>query len=146
MAISVTEMLYLCFGEFLARDHMLRIYENEKLVFCSQRNELLPLIEHLEKFVLPDHKRVIIFDRVMGNAAALLAIIAGCHQVFSPLGSLIAIKTLRNHDIAYCILEIILCIQKADGQGMCPMESLSLNKEPSEFYDALKQRINSTEG
>ena len=79
----------------------------------------------------------------MGNAAALLAILAGCSQVYSPLGSKIAIGTLNKYSIGYHILEIVPYIKRTDGQGMCPMEELSLNKEPAEFYEALKNQKSS---
>jgi hypothetical protein len=32
-------------------------------------------------------------------------------------------------------------IQRADGQGMCPMEKLSLGKAPEDFYRILKEGI-----
>jgi hypothetical protein len=28
-----------------------------------------------------------------------------------------------------------------DGKGLCPMEQLSINKEPEEFYREMKARI-----
>jgi hypothetical protein len=84
---------------------------------------------------------VIIFDKIMGNAAALLAVRANCHEVYSPLGSDLAIKTLEKHHIEYHLTEIVPYIMRPDGKGMCPMEKLSLGKEPEEFYREMKSRI-----
>ena len=81
-----------------------------------------------------------IFDKVAGNSAALLAIIAGCSPVYSPLGDKLAIETLKKHSIICHVLEIVPYIRGLDGQVPCSMEKLSLNKEPSEFYELLKSR------
>jgi len=130
------------FEEFLTSGHTARVYENSQLVFLSKKARLLPLLEYLDKFTPPTKKMVVIFDKVVGNSAALLAILAGCSQVYSPLGSKLAIETLKKHDISYHFLEIAPYIRRPDGQGMCPMEKLSLHKEPAEFYRLLKEQNN----
>ncbi|MFC1860238.1 DUF1893 domain-containing protein [Chloroflexota bacterium] len=130
------------FEEFLASGHTARVYEEGQLVFFSKKTRLFPLLEYLDKFIPPSKKIVIIFDKVVGNSAALLAILAGCNKLYSPLGSEIAIKTLKKYGISYHILENVPFIKRLDGQGMCPMEELSLNKEPIEFYEALKSKKN----
>lgn len=130
------------FEEFLTSDHTARVYEEGQLVFFSKKAKLLPLLEYLDKFTPLSKKMAVIFDKAIGNSAALLAILAGCRQVYSPLGSKLAIKTLKKHGISYHILEVVPYIRRSDGQGMCPMEKLSLNKEPVEFYEALKNLKN----
>ncbi|MFC1984355.1 DUF1893 domain-containing protein [Chloroflexota bacterium] len=130
------------FEEFLTSGHTARVYEKGQLVFFSKKTGLLPLLEYLDKFTPPTKKTVVIFDKVVGNSAALLAILAGCSQVYSPLGSKLAVETLKKHDISYHFLEIVPYILRSDGRGMCPMEKLSLNKEPAEFYRLLKSQKN----
>jgi len=76
----------------------------------------------------------------MGNAAALLSVKAGCQEVYSPLGSKLAIQTLGNYHIEYHFTEVVPYIRRPNQQGMCPMEELSLSKSPEEFYAALRQR------
>ena len=128
------------FNEFLASDDTLRVYEGDQLVFCSNKDRLLPLLEYIEGFV-PQHQSVVILDKVMGNAAALLSIKAGCQEVCSPLGSQLAIKTLDKYGIKYHLTEIVPYIQKAGGQEMCPMEKLSLDKGSAEFYQVMRNII-----
>ena len=77
----------------------------------------------------------------MGNAAALLSVKAGCQEVYSPLGSELAIRTLVNYHIKYHLTKVVPYIQKPNQQGMCPMEELSISKSPQEFYEALRQHI-----
>jgi hypothetical protein len=128
------------FDEFLLSDDNLRVYQGDRLLFSSSKDRLLPLLEYIDRLA-PDHRQVVILDKIMGNAAALLSIKAGCQEVYSPLGSQLAIETLANHGIEHHLTEIIPYIQKPDRQDMCPMERLSLDKEPEEFYQAIKDFI-----
>jgi hypothetical protein len=131
------------FSAFLASDDTLRIYQDETLVFSSEKDRLLPLME----FIVLQQKDsvqqpVTIFDRIMGNAAALLVVKLNCREVYSPLGSELAVRTLERYGIEYHLSEIVPYIQRPDGKGICPMEQLSINKEPEEFYREMKARIN----
>lgn len=120
-------------AEFLGSGNTLRVYEGKQLIFSSTKNRLLPLIEYIDRFAA-HHHQVVIYDKLMGNAAALLAIKAGCREVCSPLGSQLAIKTLERYGIKYHLAKVVPYIQKDGGQEMCPMEKLSIDKEPEEFY------------
>ena len=125
------------FNEFLLSDDTLQVYKDSKLLFSSNKDRLLPLLEYLDRFA-PYHQQVIIFDKIMGNAAALLSIEASCQEVYSPLGSQLAIKTLEKYGIKYHITELIPYIQQPNREDMCPMEKLSLNKGPAEFYEVMR--------
>ena len=128
------------FSEFLGSGDTLRVYEDDRLIFSSDKDRLLALLEYLGRFV-SYYQPVVIFDKIMGNAAALLSVKAGCREVYSPLGSQLAVKTLNKYDIKYHITEIVPYIQKPDEADMCPMEKLSINKEPEEFYQVMKDTI-----
>lgn len=123
-------------SEFRASGDTLRVYEDNRLIFSSGKDRLLPLLEYIDRFTAR-HQQVVIFDKLMGNAAALLAIKAGCREVYSPLGSQLAIKTLEKYGIKHHLVEIVPYIQRPDGREMCPMEKLSIDKEPEEFYEAI---------
>lgn len=128
------------FNEFLASDDSLQVYKDSKLLFSSDKDGLLPLLEYIDRFA-PYHRQVVVFDKIMGNAAALLSVEAGCQEVYSPLGSQLAVKTLEKYGIKYHITEIIPYIQQPDGKDMCPMEKLSLDKGPEEFYEVIRSTI-----
>lgn len=127
------------FGEFLSSGDTLRVYRGDRLVFSSTRDRLLPLLEYLERLAARP-QRVVIIDKLMGNAAALLSIKAGGREVFSPLGSQLAVATLKKYGIKYHLDEIVPYIRRDDGQAMCPMEQLSIGKTPEEFYKAVSDR------
>lgn len=130
------------FKDFTDSDDTLRIYEGGRAVFTSKKDRLLPLMEYIDNAAKGP---VTIFDRIMGNAAALLVTKVNCREVYSPLGSELAIQTLERFDIRYHLNEVVPYIQRPDG-GMCPMEELSLGKEPEEFYQELKARIEGRSG
>ena len=127
------------FNEFLISSDTLRVYQSNQLIFSSIKDRLLPLLEYIKRFA--PHQQVVIFDKVMGNAAALLSVEAGCREVYSPLGSQLAIKTLDKYGIEYHITETVPYIQKPDEEVMCPMEELSIDKEPGEFYKVIRSII-----
>jgi hypothetical protein len=128
------------FKAFLASDDTLRIYRSGKLVFSSKKDRLLPLMEYIAS-CQDGRNPIIIFDKIMGNAAALLAVIAKAREVFSPLGSELAIKTLDRYGIKYHLTQIVPFIMREDGRALCPMEQLSLGQSPDEFYEIMKARL-----
>jgi len=127
------------FNDFLASADTLWVCSGDKLLFTSAKNRLLPLVDYIDKFASQE-EGVIVFDRVVGNAAALLLVKAACRKVYSSLGSELAARTLSNHAIEYHFSETVPYIRDASRRGMCPMERLSLNKSPDEFYQVVKLR------
>ena len=99
----------------------------------------MPLMEYLSG-TASQHQKVTIFDKVMGNAAALLSVKAGCGEVWSPLGSELAIETFKKYGIVHHLNATVPYIAQADGKNMCPMEKLSIDKEPEEFYRIMEER------
>ena len=128
------------FNEFLAGADTLQVYEGNQLIFSSKKDRLLSLLEYIYRLA-PYHQHVVIFDKIMGNAAALLSVTANCQEVFSPLGSQLAVKTLDKYGVKYHLTEIVPYVQKPNGEDMCPMEKLSINKEPEEFYEVITSII-----
>ena len=129
------------FNEFLKSSDRLRVYEGGELIFSSIRKRLLPLMDYIDGYHRY-HQKVIIFDKIMGNAAALLAIKARCRGVYSPLGSQPALETLGKYGINHHIGIVVPYIQQGSREDICPMEKLSLHKDPEEFYAAITNIIN----
>ena len=128
------------FEEFLKSPDTVRVYQGEKLLFSSQAERLLPLMEYAAKFT-PYKKDVTVFDRVVGNAAALLLKKILCKEVYSPLGSESAIQALESFGIKYHFNEVVPCIQDDSRQNLCPMEKMSLGKTAEEFYQLMSKKI-----
>jgi len=129
------------FNEFLISGNSLQVYEGNKLIFASSKDRLLPLLEYIDRFAAY-HQQVVVFDKVVGRAAALLCAKADCREVYSPLGSQLAIKALDEYGIKYHLTKVVPYIQQLNHEDMCPMEKLSLDKGPEEFYEAIRNIIN----
>lgn len=125
------------FDQFLTSSNTLHVYKGGKLIFASDKDSLLPLVEYIDKFA-SRHRNVVIFDKILGRAAALLCIKANCREVYSPLGSQLAIDVLGKRGIKYHLTRTVPCIQKPNSTEMCPMELLSIGKEPAEFYRLIR--------
>ena len=123
------------FSEFLMSNDTLWVYNEDRLTFTSSRDGLLPLLEYIGKFA-PSEREVTVFDRVVGNAAALLLKKLFCNEIYSPLGSELAVETLSSFGVSYHFTEIVPYIQNRSQEDMCPMEKLSMNKSPEQFYQA----------
>lgn len=122
------------YDNFLSSTDTLRVYSDGNLLFSSEKDGILPLVEYLETSDRSDS--VVIMDKVTGNAAALLSILANSKEIYSPLGSEIAVGTLDRYSITYHFKETVPYIQRPNSEEMCPMEKLSLEKDPEEFYQA----------
>ncbi len=128
------------FAAFIASKDTLRVYRDGKLVFASRKDRVAPLVEYIDSSGAPPGG-VVVFDKIAGNAAALLSVKAGAAEVDSPLGSELAIKTLDRFGIKHHLVRTVPYIERADGQGMCPMEKLSIGKEPDEFYRLIRESM-----
>lgn len=131
------------FSEFLNSDNTLRVYKDDQLLFSSNKERLLPLVDYIDTCA-PYESEVTVFDRVVGNAAALLLLMISCREIHGELGSELAAGTLDQFGISYQFDETVPYIENNRRDGMCPMEELSLNKTPVEFYQALRERISSS--
>jgi hypothetical protein len=123
--------------KFTGGPDTLRVYHNGELVFVSEKDRLKPFLDYLA--APPVAGDVTVLDRVTGNAAALLAILAGAVAVYGLVGSAHAASTLAAHGVDYEFGVTVPSIQRADGGGICPMEQLSLGKTPEEFYAAIRR-------
>jgi len=126
-------------SEFLISRDTLWVYKEHRRLFTSNKGGILPLLEYIETLGL-DHKQIIVFDRVVGNAAALLLVKAAADKVHSPLGSKLAVKTLSSYGIKCDFTETVQYIQNRNRDDMYPMERLSLDKGPEEFFDLIRKR------
>jgi hypothetical protein len=126
------------FDEFLKSQDTVRVYKRAKLIFSSQEERLKPLVEYAARFK-PYEKNVTVYDRVVGNAAALLLKKIHCSEVFSPLGSEAGIKALNSFGIKYHFNEIVPCILDDTRQNICPMEKMSTGKTSEEFFQLLNK-------
>jgi hypothetical protein len=133
------------FSRFVNSSDTFRVYHKGKLIFKSKKDRLIPLLEYIDTFV-PKVQGVVIFDRIVGNAAALLLKKAFCLEIYSPLGSEIAARTLSEHGIRYHFSCTVPYIVNKTGDDICPMEKLSLGKGSEEFFQAMCKPLSKPQG
>ena len=128
------------FKEFLEAGDTLWVYLADNLHFRSVEKGIKPLLIYIQQFT-PCPEGGIVFDRIVGNAAALLLKLASCDKVYSPLSSELAVETLKQLGIAYSFLTVVPYISNRAGDGMCPFEKASIGKSPEEFYQFAKEAL-----
>lgn len=132
------------FYDFILGEDNLRVYEGGELIYSSDKENLIPWLEYIRLFY-PYVPQSIVFDKILGNAAALLAVKAGCRNIYSPLGSRPAISTLEKYHIKYQIINIVPFILQDGDSEMCHLEKLSLGQHPDEFFESVRHRLISEE-
>ena len=130
--------------KFLKTEDTVHIYLAGKLHFRSTQTGIKPLLTYIQEFS-PCPEGAVAFDRVVGNAAALLFKKASCAEVYSPIGSQLAAKTLEGFGISYSFLKTIPYIVNRQGDDLCPFEKASLGKSPDEFYEIAREKLKSVE-
>ncbi len=133
------------FARFVNSRDTFRVYHRGKLIFKSEKERLSPLLDYIDT-ISPQVKDVVIFDRIVGNAAALLLKKAFCLEIYSPLGSEFAVQTLSEQGIEYHFSRTVPYILNEAGDDICPMEKLSLGKNPEEFFQRLCQSAGKRQG
>lgn len=144
------------FENFIRSDFGLEIWSKEKLIFRSKKEGIKGLSEFITEFSRSENegkeenkvlfakknkksaKDLIIFDKKVGNAIALLSVYIGAKEVFGVVGSKSAKKTFKKYKIKFHFLKTILRILNKKGTDICPLEKLSFLKTPKEFYDLVK--------
>ena len=88
-------------------------------------------------------KDVIVADKIIGKAAAMLLINSGVSQVYGETMSLSAIEILEKYNIYYEFGEKVDFIHNRDNTGLCPMEETVKNIDlPCEAFEPLEKTIN----
>ncbi|MFQ6121713.1 MAG: DUF1893 domain-containing protein [Dehalococcoidales bacterium] len=128
------------FKRFLKSGDTVWICQANELLFRSSEKGLIPLLTYLEKCTLTP-VGVTSYDRIVGNAAALLLRQASCTQVYGVIGSQLAAQTLKELGISYSFLTTVPHILNRSGNDMCPFEKASIGKSPEEFYELVKEKI-----
>jgi hypothetical protein len=124
------------FNEFLESDWELKIFSKDKIIYESKESGVKGLLDFLQK----DYKQyqdIVVFDKIVGRAAAFLMILFNAKEIFGAVGSETAGKVLEDWGIKFHSEKTIPNILNLDKTDLCPMEKLSAGKTPEEFYQAL---------
>ncbi len=95
-------------------------YKAEQAITCKERG-VKPLLELIEEG--KDLRGYSVADKVVGKAAAMLYACMQVREVYAPVMSKGAERTLLRHGIAVLYEASVDRIQNRRGDGLCPMES-----------------------
>lgn len=116
--------------------HSLEVYHHSQLVFYSDRNWIHPLFE-LELFLQRNKipiQELVVCDKIVGKAAALLLAYFQISQIKAELISQLGIATLQYFNIKFDY-------QKKVERIYCQTEQLLVNEnDPVRAYEILKAR------
>ncbi len=112
------------------------VIKNEKIIFRSKSQGLEPLIfclRHRKK----DLAGAIVFDKIVGQAAALLLVLGKVKKVITPLASQKALDYLRKNKVRVIYKSKVRHILNKKKDDFCPMEKISRGKTAEEFLRIL---------
>jgi hypothetical protein len=121
---------------FAVKKQSFVLLKNEKIIYRSKSQGLKPLIFCLKKYKR-EMRRAIVFDKVIGRAAALLLAYGKMKEVWTPVLSVPALAVLRKSKIKAIFQKKVKNIMNRDGSDLCPMEKMSQKKSSRNFCRVL---------
>lgn len=135
--------------EFEKSDLGLKILSDNRVIFESNQKGITPAVNFLKKFGT-DLKNLVIYDRIVGQAVALLFVYLceesplkdrNVKKVLGVTGSEKAEKVLKKYQIPFYFLKTVPYIANREKTTPCPFEKLSEGKTPEEFYQIVSTRF-----
>jgi hypothetical protein len=112
----------------------------ENVIYTSTKNGVAPLIEWLTNDI--NITGFSAADKIVGKAAALLFVLGGVREVYSPVMSETAVDVFTRYGIATEYETLVPIIINRTGTGPCPMEQAVTNIEnPSEALKAIQNTL-----
>lgn len=126
---------------FLIGDATCVLYRTEEDVQISHEKGIRPLVLWLaeDENAL---RSVIIADRIVGRAAAFLAVYGGARAVYGEVMSESAVSVLKNAGVAYRYKTLTDKIINRKGDGPCPMEQAIVGiTDSAQAVAVLKEKV-----
>jgi hypothetical protein len=115
------------------------IIRNQKIINTETGRGIRPIIALYEQGLLEDS---IIVDKIIGRAAAMIAVLGRVNTCYAITISRGALEVLQDNGISVQWDEITEHIINRKGDGICPMEETVENIDsPEEALEALKKKI-----
>lgn len=123
--------------KFIKSQWDLLVYKNKKIIFHSKDSGLKPLIKYIRKFDRK-YKNIIVFDKIVGRAAALLLAYINSSKVYTQIISHSGILVLKKYKIDFETKKQVKYIMNYGSKDMCKWEKLAKNKTPAAFWKLVK--------
>ena len=106
-------------------------------MYKSKKQRLLPLLFCLKKYKT-QMRGAVVYDKVVGRAAALLLVYGGVRKILTPTISRNALLVLKRGGAEVEYKKIVKNILNNAGTDLCPMEKLSRGKSANDFAKTMK--------
>lgn len=100
------------------------LIKNGKIIFKSKAKRLKPLVFCVKKYG-EEMRGAVVFDKIVGRAAAYLLAHAKVEEVWTPTISRDADNILKKGKVKILFGKKIKCVMNRKGNDLCPMEKLS---------------------
>ncbi|MDD4295728.1 MAG: DUF1893 domain-containing protein [Ruminiclostridium sp.] len=135
------EGIELAKSELIHNNYTCVVVQGKEVIMTSFHNGVRPLIEFYKtqngtqkSFFSP----LVLADKVIGRAAALLAVLCGITSIYTHIISEEAKRVLEFYKIPVTYEKLVPYIINRGGDGRCPMEELSIGvNEPIDMYNKI---------
>lgn len=111
-----------------------------KQVYTSRERGVRPLLTWLDTGI--ELKGFSVADKVIGNGAAMLYVLLGVKELYTPIISKPAVATLEKHGIHIYYDVCVDGIVNRAGSGPCPMEDAVKGIDnPQDAFHAIRKRL-----
>ena len=124
-------------NQFAKSKWSLVVYQQQKIIFRSQASALKPLLRYIGRKG-SKRKKVEIFDKYTGRAAALLISLIEPDKLYSPVVSQAGIKVLEEKKIVFCCLKKVKYLMNMASDDMCQWERLAKRKSAHTFLNLVE--------
>ncbi len=116
--------------------------KDQEIIYTSKERGVKPILQAIENDRLC-LKGTVLADKVIGKAAAFLAVCGGIREIYTDVISENGKAVLEKYQISVQYNKLVSVIINRKGTDLCPMEKLTSNIEsPEEALEAIKGFIN----
>ncbi len=120
----------------------LLVYRGSELVFSSDKNGIVPLIDAIDAIGGEGLGDLVTADRIVGKAAVLLNVYLGAREVHAMLISTGAKELLSDRGIPFVFREETDAIKMRDGVIFCPFERMVQDiSDPEVAYAKIRAKL-----
>ena len=120
------------FSEFEKSGYSFVLLKNEKIIYRSHAQGLKPLISCIKKYK-KEMRGAVVFDKIVGRAAAILLAYAKVKEVWMSTISRSGKAYLTRNKVKIDYKNLTNCIMNRQGNDTCPMEKMSRKMSSGEF-------------
>lgn len=119
--------------------HSLVVVRDGRVLFSSRMPGVRSLLEALDNNVLPGSA---VADKIIGRAAAMIAVQGEVTAIHTPIMSQGAAEVLTEAGILYCATKTVPVIRNREGTGPCPIEAATeFTVVPEKGVNAIRQLL-----